>query len=699
MKADDNIERAVNLPTAEQITEWFEGLSKALDQSAQRLLLICRGDSDWTLALSESMPALEPRFIISNREAFGGATPLARSASLLGQESRWVIVDGCDGLDLDVLCMAAGLVRAGGALVLLLPRQHDPARDRYGRWQDRVPSRAWFIDYLENRLSRHDACLEWRQYDALPDIPLLAYAGRVDLQQGVSDEQRELLQRLSDWWHSGTACFVVTAERGRGKSTALGMFAAQPTIATGVVVTAASRKQASVLLRVAVARGVELPFKAPAEIAASNQRLRLLIIDEAAMLPHKLLWQCLERADKVLLATTTGGYEGTGQGFLLRFLARLDQRGYLRGGLIQPVRWGPRDLLEPLLNQALLLEPEPESNIRGVDDAALDDLQIRPVSRAQLAGDLALLQSIYALLVSAHYRTRPSDLRQLMEDENLQLLVAFDDRRVLGVLLLNREGGFSPELSEQVFLGLRRPRGHLLAQMLTAQAGIRHFACASGYRVQRLAVDEGCRRRGIGRALIGAAQDMLRDQGLDYLASSFALDSDNALFWQALCFRLVHIGSGSGKSTGRQSIAVIHPASPRVRHWVGQLEKRFASSLPIWLLSYCNRLDAREVLTLLAWRHDYPAPDDLACDEIEAFCRGFRGLELAQAALQRLLLNTLVSAPLDERDAILLIERILLDRPWSWFNVSGQGGKRELLGRLRGAVDHCYRYYREYQHE
>jgi len=695
MNADDNTDCRRNLPSETEIKDWSGNLFSALTNSRQRLLFICRGDAAWCHAIPSLIPGLDTAAMLSDNEDLAGAVRLSRAESLLGLEATGVIFDGFSGFDADVFCMAAGLVRAGGVLTLLLPWPYDPARDPYACWQGRVTAHTWFIEYLQTAFKGRLGVIEWRQGAPLPSPGMLPAAQLTLIDQGVSADQRAVITQLRRWWQSRSPNFVLTAERGRGKSTTLALFALEQGAAQNTVVTAASRRQASVLLKAASDRGLELTFMAPDEIIRSERRIELLLVDEAAMLPHNLIWQCLNRADRAILATTTGGYEGTGQGFLLRFLDRLQQPGYIRATLQHPIRWGDGDLLERALNDVFFLQ----GNTKGIAAIEADTIEIRAVAANTLVADHELLGAVYTLLLRAHYRTRPSQLRQLMEDENLRLLVAFCAHQVVGVVLLNQEGGFDKALSEEVFLGRRRPQGHLFAQMITAQAGVREFACACGYRIQRIAVDESWRRQGIGRRLVEAAEVMLREQGLDYLASSFALDPDTAAFWRALDFHLLHIGSGSGTSTGRQSVAVIRSASARVDTWVAQLQRRLNDNLQLWLLTYCNNLPAQDVLALLQWVHAQNSLTPLELDEIEAFCYGFRGFELAQSALQKLLLQTLPRCPLAQPQAMLLVQRILLNRAWHSFDGDGGKGKKAMLREIRGALTLCYKTYLEQNNE
>jgi len=384
-----------------------------------------------------------------------------------------------------------------------------------------------------------------------------------------------------------------------------------------------------------------------------------------------------------VLATTTGGYEGSGQGFMLKFRAQLTATQFLHHRLIAPVRWGQQDSLEQWLNRVLMLKAETSHPAKPQEAYS-----IMMVSREQLSQNMDLLKQVYTLLINAHYRTRPSDLRQLMDNEHQQLLLAQAGGRVVGLLQLNQEGGFSAELSEQVFMGRRRPQGHLFAQMITAQAGVRDFACFRGLRVQRIAVDADYRLGGIGRELIKAAQQMVQEQQLDYLASSFAIDPGVTSFWQKLGFSLLHISSGSGTSSGRQTVAVMRALSPSAEKVTAQLQHKLKNYLPLWLYGYCRFMywsDVLAIIRLADIEYEFSQQDE---DEIDAFAHGFRGLELSQAVLQKLLINR-SSEPGRLADEIVrpAIEKIASNRDWKDLAPdSGHQGRKELLSQLRLTV-------------
>jgi tRNA(Met) cytidine acetyltransferase len=409
-----------------------------------------------------------------------------------------------------------------------------------------------------------------------------------------------------------------------------------------------------------------------------------VIIDEAAMIPQSLLRQITALYPRLLMATTTGGYEGTGRGFMLRFVADLDPQKLLRLEMQDPVRWCPGDHLEAWLNQVLILDAEPPTTPRDAVDAQKVSLQL--VENPASAADVDTLLQVYRLLNAAHYRTRPSDLRMLMENPDLLLVIARDATRVIGAALLNREGGFDAELGEQVYLGRRRPKGHLLAQMLTAQAGIAHFAGYRGLRVQRVAVAECWRRRGLGRRLLERALRYARECRLDYVGASFALDARSASFWQQAGFSLAHVSFAQGKSSGSHSVAVLAALQAGVADDLRQLEERLQRQLPVWMTQFLQSLDAAQVAALLRMADFSTDLSQLERREIEAFAHGNKGFELCFVSLQQFIMQCVARA--SKSPDRLLVEKAIQNRPWPRLErASGAEGRKQLQQRLRRLVE------------
>lgn len=669
------------------ITKWLTSLLVQLQQSLQRQLLVLRGPENWCDTQLNVLLHLDAGLLLlSNRTDQPAAIPLSKADGCLGGETRIVVVDLFDGFNADVLCIASGLVRAGGLLVLLMPDGDlgDASADRYARWQDgRQSPRAWFVEYFFRALeSDADIGILLQPNMAPPPAVLLPQLEQTPVDDGRTAQQSGILQAVEAWARRGQGgCVLIDADRGRGKSTCLGLLAASLQSDYRVIVTANSRQTAATLL--ALAPGVD--FMAPDVLLQDCSEADLLLIDEAAMIPLPMLRQLTRLYTKVVMATTSGGYEGTGQGFLLRFVAGMEIRGLLRYRLDLPVRWCEGDLLEAWLRQSLLLQ---QSNQPPLEVATVTAENCRVELLAQ-PGDpqsWPLLRQVYALLSSAHYRTRPSDLRMLMENPDLRLFVASSEGRVVAVALLNLEGGLDKSLCTEIFYGRRRPRGHLLAQMLTAQAGLAGFAAYRGLRVQRIAVAPAHRRRGIGTRLLEAAVEYGRGKGLDYVGASFALDAETAQFWRQANFGLVHVSFARGKSSGDHSIAVLRPINPAIANDIESLRYRLRQQLPIWLTQFLQFMQAGQVAVLLKLVDYHAELSVLEQQEVEAFARGNKGFELCFASLQKYVLSRCASAPVPVDD--LLIEKAVQNRRWKMLErESGDEGRKHLQQRLRALVD------------
>jgi len=402
------------------------------------------------------------------------------------------------------------------------------------------------------------------------------------------------------------------------------------------------------------------------------------------MLPQSMLRQMNRLYPRLVMATTSDGYEGTGQGFMLRFVAQMESARLMQLNLEMPVRWCQGDRLEAWLNQCLMLNTKASTSTALT--AALESCELLLLEDPGDAEHLPLLKQVYQLMNTAHYRSRPSDLRMLMENPDLVLIVARCDELVVGAALLNIEGGLDEALCEEIFFGRRRPRGHLLAQMLTAQAGIRNFAKYRGIRVQRIAVAEAYRRQGLGTGLLARARVYAEHNSLAYLGASFAFDPVSASFWQQAQFTLVHVSYAQGKSSGEHSIAVLQPFNPDLYAQVQQMQQRIQQQLPMWMTQFLQTLDATQVTALLRYADFDASLDELEQGEINAFAQGNKGFELCFASLQKYVMRCIARSR--HVPGTLLIEKAIQNRNWELLErESAEEGRKQLQQRLRGQVE------------
>nr|WP_282571226.1 GNAT family N-acetyltransferase [Methylonatrum kenyense] len=568
-------------------------------------------------------------------------------SACLGRESGLVVIDCRAGLDPDHLAALAGTLRAGGLLVLLTPtladwpELPDPAMERFLMAGQRLAAtgRGFLRRFV--RLLRADPLVcsldaVSAQLDCEPSQP--AVPARPESRADgcrTADQARAVAAVQHVLEGHRRRPLVLLADRGRGKSAALGLalagLPADP--ARRVLVTAPHRGAIDSLLRHA---GENAPhFLPPADLLREQPPVDLLLVDEAAGIPLPMLERLLQCYPRIAFASTVHGYEGTGRGFVLRFEPLLDRLtpGWQRLTLETPIRWAANDPLEGFLFRSLLLDAMPA---RLADDRPSGEVTVRQLDREALAADDDMLRQLFGLLVDAHYRTRPSDLRQLLDGKDITVHVALEDAAPVGVVLVVDEGRLDPALADAIWLGRRRPRGHLLAQSLGAHCGVRQAASLPVSRVMRIAVHANRRHQGIGRRLLQAARDAAKTRGNACFGTSFGATIELLRFWRACGLRPVRIGLRADAASGARSVVMLQGLSGEGETCLSQAVERFQAALPTQLQCMLRGLDPALAANLLG---DMACPEPDQTDWLDA--AGFALAERDEAAcvpaLQRVL--------------------------------------------------------------
>lgn len=343
-----------------------------------------------------------------------------------------------------------------------------------------------------------------------------------------------------------------------------------------------------------------------------------------------------------------------------------------------PVRWAAGDPLERRLADLLLLDAEPPP-------APAERLTLRRWSRDDLACRESALRDLFGLLVQAHYRTTPSDLRRLLDAPGLRIATLEAEARPQAVAVVGDEGGFSAALAERVARGERRPPGHLLAQSLAAHAGCREALIARLRRVQRIAVHPERRREGLGRRLLTAELAAAREAGIDLVGPASAPSLELIAFWRALGFRAVRLGLSRETATGEHALMVVMSTSVRGEALAESLTADFQRLLPALLAFELKALDPQVALALLA---EGARPRLSARDrqDLADVAYGRREPATVRPALQALLRRRILDA--DPAPALAwLVAWAFQGRDPTWLAAQlGVAGRRQAMAQLRQAV-------------
>ncbi|UJR83287.1 GNAT family N-acetyltransferase [Sandaracinus amylolyticus] len=546
-----------------------------------RRCVVLRGSADATRASAlERLQTLEDaRVLWVGRETTRFVSVRERGVrALVGRAFDVVVIDLHEGLDADVLGLACGMIWGGGALVLRMPPEGEVSAARDDELvvaphtAADVTHRFWarFERVLATTTARDDA----------------AVIGEAPHEVSGDADQRRVIDALSATF-AGDApgLAVLLADRGRGKSSALGLAirdALARCPALRIAVGAASPDATAEIFRFALGapdpvREGSVRFVGPAALAHDGDRYDVIVIDEAAQLPVPLL-QRITRAHpdaRIAFSSTCRGYEGTGRGFVLRFLewARSEPRPIVELELAHPIRWDEGDPLERFVEHALALDAEPAA-FDGIDEHAVEHVV---VDRARLAEDEVLLAELFGLLVHAHYRTTPGDLHRMLDAPNLAVHALLHRGHVIAASVIAHEGALSPELCDRLAHGRERIRGHALPDTLISHGGFAEAGALRMVRSVRIAVHPSLRRQGLARRLV---EHVHATYSPDLFGTLFGATPELVRFRRELGYELVRVGASRGSRTGEPAAVMVRAASERGAALVASMRIELARNLP-----------------------------------------------------------------------------------------------------------------------
>lgn len=686
--------------------------------------IVLNGGHDWCLENAEKILerlSLEKTIwltdeVLNNANVCG----VGQSKQLLGQETDCIVFDAHCGFDPDAFGALCGTIRSGGLLLLLTPSFDEWADfddPSYRRFVSTATTPKPMAGRFLRRLQRvivddpHILVFDEDSGGHALDTPVLQQcsAANYEFKPGATDDQAKAIVAVAKvvTGHRRRPV-VLLSDRGRGKSAAFGLAAAQclenglrqiivtaPTVAaTEALFSHAHRALSGSVLRrgLLTFNDARIQFIPPDKLAAGDAKADLLLVDEAAAIPTPLLGTLLAKYSRLAFATTVHGYEGTGQGFATRFFKTLDAEtpGWTLQRLSTPIRWAQDDPLEKFVFQALLLDAELAA---PVGDADVFDANIDRLDRELLLNDEALLSQIFGLLVTAHYRTRAIDLMQLLDDPSLDVWVSRINGRVVATALVLTEGPLAANITQDIFDGHRRVRGHLIPQTFVAHLGIKAFSELVGWRVMRIAVHPANQDTGLGTQLLTRLCNDAAESGLHWIGSSFGATDKLVRFWRRADMWPVRLGTTREASSGVSSVLVLKPLSSAAMPLYQSAREQFLLHLPHQLSELDSDSEPRLILELMTdptSAHQYPLTStDLAA--VTAFACHQRNYEACAFQLWTFVLNVCAEGiPLAELSSFqqaLIVAKILHKKPWSeTAQKLNLNGRSETLRLLRAAI-------------
>lgn len=665
---------------------WLQGESQALLHLAKQLLAQFAPERCWWLGdhAPEQCTALKQ----------------AKAHQLLGIECDWLVINACSGFNGDQIAAASGALKAGGLWLLLTPptdswlAQPNPDHQSLLSYPLTPPAGAqgftafWLNTLQQTNLLRAQLAADGNiQILQQPIFPPLTVAAECQPPFKTAGQQAAVAAIIKVVTGHRRRPLVLTADRGCGKSAALGLAAAELSKQgkQRILITAPSQLQASVALthfasQVQQTQQNTLQFIAIDQLLAEQPAADLVLVDEAAALPAPQLQQLVKHYSRLVFASTEHGYEGTGRGFQLRFQPYLAQQcpDWRQLRLTEPIRYQAQDPLEQLIRRSFLLRldlPEP----------AYDSTQALLLKHYQHHDWLAepeKLQQVFALLSFAHYQTQVKDLLALLENSSLTVYALEQNDQLLGCILLSSEGELSAELAEQIYQGKRRVQGHLLAQSLAFHLAKPELACLKLARIMRIAIAPSLQQQGLGSQLLQWVSRELSSRDYQYLGSSFGATPALLSFWQRNAFQPIRLGQQLDKASAEPSVLVFKNLQGDV-DTVSRLAEHFSQQLYLELTEYPTALEPALLLRLVK-----PPQRNLSLFELQQlslFANGQRPYELVATLLvywfnqYRLELDPLATA--------VFIARCWQKQPWSLLAKRFQlAGKAAIIKLMQQSV-------------
>lgn len=667
----------------------------------QRQCVLLAGDRLWCeQSSSQLLTGFDPdKLVCFSAQPFSDFPTLRhkQANTKLGHEFDAVIFDATTLLCPDNLGISLGTIRAGGLLILCLANEADD-----GLWMRRF--RHVLFEYTDGVAPFYHI----KQGQSLPTVSV-PQRGVTELNDYQMADQLAAIEAIFKVVHGHRRRpLVLSADRGRGKSAALGIAAAKLLLEgkQTILVTAPSLsiadtvfKHAGLLLSGAESsRGLirlesrEIRFIAPDALLESGEQADLLLVDEAAAIPAVMLEKMLGQYSRIVFSTTLHGYEGTGRGFAVRFKQLLDQRapGWRTYHLDKPIRWLEDDQLEAMSFDALLLNAEPVDE-GVIATATIEQCVIERLDRQALLEDESRLRQLFGLMVLAHYRTRPSDLKMLLERDDMSIYVVRYQDHIIGSAWVVNEGELAVDLAQAVYRGERRLAGHLLPQSLLAHAGLTSAGALRYRRLIRIAIHPALQRSGLATTLITQVFDDSVKENVDLLGASFGADIALMAFWHQAKFNPVKLGVQRDDVSGCHAVMMLRASSETGAQALATLCRRFEQQWVRLLSTQFSDLDTSLVLAL-SGQYDLKTESlsDWDWQDVGSFTNSARAYESCQPALIKFagaMLGRDCLIRLSSQQQQLLVLLLIQQRALATVvKTLGYSGKGQLIAALREAI-------------
>jgi tRNA(Met) cytidine acetyltransferase len=563
-----------------------------------------------------------------------------RSEDHMGKTYQGLVMDLSDGIKPNDIGRLVGVVEGGGLIIILSPSLERWPESRNIFAESLVVPRypkprnvfiRWFIRSLENSSGVYIFDLDKGETIKFSEAKVEEYERKeiklpenyVFSQQiyrlALTQDQINVIKAVEELIPkpSKKKMIVVTADRGRGKSGALGI--AIPALIKELLkvknkvrvgVTAISPANIDTLMSLAKKslEILEMKYKVIErrgriiELKGSNfsieywepaiiPRLDLdvVVVDEAAGLPVTILNKIWKNFNRIIMASTIHGYEGAGRGFSIRFLKRVKNDPntdliYLT--MEEPIRYSRDDPVEKWVFKTLLLDAEPEEltdeDYQMIRNREFIYLTFEPEELFK-EENIDKLKSIFGIYVEAHYRNEPDDLAMIADAPHHKIrALALNNGKIVASAQIAEEGGLPEDLIKMI-LEEKSVHGNIIPDRVIKYYRDPVFGKWIGYRIVRIAVHPQAQGMGIGSFFIQKIIEEATSKGLDWAGSGFGASEELLRYWIKNGFVPIHISPSRNPVSGEYSVIVLKGLKEEsvklIRYFREKFRERFLLSL------------------------------------------------------------------------------------------------------------------------
>lgn len=637
--------------TQSDIYSWFKILTQQLQSNRQRSLLVLQGDSNWIKRISttlfEQLLQYKSGEEVLRCVTWGENVVEHEYSHLIGNFRQYlgsendIVLFNDNEFHPDAFAALSGTIVSGGVLVWCCPPEN--INDENNLFIQRIWAKA--------QQDKNSFILSQDGVD-LPNIEQTviqtsAHSKTITRPLSKTDERScrtyeqkcavEAIEKVALGHRKRP--LVLTADRGRGKSSALAIAVAKRLLSETskeqhVIVTASHIDALAIFFHqlqqscpvgklsqsIFIYKQQRVEFIAVDILIKDKPSADLLLVDEAAAIPVYLLSQLVDDYHRIVFSSTQHGYEGAGRGFAVKFKQVLASKtpNFNQYHIHQPIRWAEHDPLEKFVFDAFLLNSSIStdsllmpSKLNATEESRLSyhvlakenvDLTraiIKQVTQQQLFDDEHLLKQVFAVLVTAHYQTSPSDLKLLLNNNAIRLFVTEIKKEIVAVALTLKEGHAARQAINDVAQAKRRLKNQFLPQSLFL-----HNHCANAFnyqylRVMRIAVLSNFQQQGLGSKLLAEIKQFAQRESIDFLGTSFGANNALINFWHQADYSIVRLGFSMDKASGEHSTMYLQPLTLSATKLVTDLQRQFYRSFVFLLAEQYRHISAEVIFSII----------------------------------------------------------------------------------------------------